>query len=72
MKNDSGSVIKNHAVVAHQEWLAARMAFLAKEKEFTRLQDQLNQGAARVAVGGGPERVCLRGTGWKTNPGGAY
>src|SRR5256884_7875448 len=72
MKNDSGSVIKNHAVVAHQEWLAARMAFLAKEKEFTRLQDQLNQGAARVAVGGGPERGCLRGTGWKTNPGGDY
>src|SRR5437667_11970075 len=43
MKNDSGSVIKNHAVVAHEEWLAASMAFLAKEKEFTRLQDQLNQ-----------------------------
>jgi len=43
MKNDSGSVIKNHAVVSHEEWLAARKAFLAKEKEFTRLQDQLNQ-----------------------------
>ena len=43
MKNDSGSVIKNHAVVSHEEWLAARTAFLAKEKEFTRLQDQLNQ-----------------------------
>ena len=37
MKNDGGSVIKNHAVVSHQEWLAARTAFLAKEKEFTRL-----------------------------------
>jgi predicted dithiol-disulfide oxidoreductase (DUF899 family) len=43
MKNDSGCVIKNHAVVSHEEWLAARTAFLAKEKEFTRLQDQLNQ-----------------------------
>ena len=43
MKNDSGGVIKNHAVVSHEEWLAARTAFLAKEKEFTRLQDQLNQ-----------------------------
>src|SRR5437899_12151042 len=43
MKNDSGSVIKNHAVVAHEEWLRVRTAFLAKEKEFTRLQDQLNQ-----------------------------
>jgi predicted dithiol-disulfide oxidoreductase (DUF899 family) len=43
MKNDGGRVIKNHAVVSHEEWLTARTAFLAKEKEFTRLQDQLNQ-----------------------------
>jgi len=42
MKNDGGG-IKNHKVVSHEEWLAARTAFLAKEKEFTRLQDQLNQ-----------------------------
>ena len=39
MKTDS---VKNHAVVSHEEWLAARTAFLEKEKEFTRLQDQLN------------------------------
>src|SRR5713226_4495757 len=43
MKKDGGGIIKNHAVVSHEEWLAARTAFLAKEKEFTRLQDQLNQ-----------------------------
>jgi predicted dithiol-disulfide oxidoreductase (DUF899 family) len=43
MKNEGDSVIKNHKVVSHEEWLAARTAFLAKEKEFTRLQDQLNQ-----------------------------
>src|SRR6266478_8237335 len=43
MKNDGGSIIKNHKIVSHEEWLAARTAFLAKEKEFTRLQDQLNQ-----------------------------
>jgi predicted dithiol-disulfide oxidoreductase (DUF899 family) len=43
MKDDGGGVIKNHAVVSHEEWLAARTAFLAKEKEFTRLQDQLNK-----------------------------
>ncbi len=30
-------------VVSHQEWLAARKAFLAKEKEFTRLRDTLNR-----------------------------
>ena len=35
--------IKNHAVVSHQEWLATRTGFLAKEKEFTRLRDELNQ-----------------------------
>src|SRR5689334_22004034 len=32
-----------HSVVSHEEWLAARIAFLAKEKEFTKLRDQLNQ-----------------------------
>ncbi len=41
MRNGDG--IKNHKVVSHEEWLAARTAFLSKEKEFTRLQDQLNQ-----------------------------
>jgi predicted dithiol-disulfide oxidoreductase (DUF899 family) len=31
----------NHRVVSHEEWLAARTAFLAKEKEFTRRRDEL-------------------------------
>jgi predicted dithiol-disulfide oxidoreductase (DUF899 family) len=30
-------------VVPHAEWLAARRAFLAKEKEFTRLRDELSR-----------------------------
>jgi predicted dithiol-disulfide oxidoreductase (DUF899 family) len=30
-------------VVSHQEWLDARTAFLAKEKEFTRLRDELSR-----------------------------
>jgi predicted dithiol-disulfide oxidoreductase (DUF899 family) len=30
-------------VVAHDEWLEARKALLAKEKEFTRLRDELSQ-----------------------------
>lgn len=42
MSNDS-SGIKNHQVVSHEEWLAARTAFLAKEKEFTRLRDELSR-----------------------------
>jgi predicted dithiol-disulfide oxidoreductase (DUF899 family) len=33
----------NHPVVSHQEWVAARSAFLAKEKEFTRQRDELNR-----------------------------
>ncbi|HMA24219.1 MAG TPA: DUF899 family protein, partial [Gemmatimonadaceae bacterium] len=32
-----------HRVVSHDEWIAARTALLAKEKEFTRLRDQLSQ-----------------------------
>src|SRR5204863_8633695 len=30
-----------HKVVSNEEWLAARKGFLAKEKEFTRLRDDL-------------------------------
>ena len=40
-ENDSS--IENHAVVSHEEWLAARRALLAKEKEFTRLRDELTE-----------------------------
>ena len=32
-----------HRVVSREEWLAARRELLAKEKEFTRLRDQLSQ-----------------------------
>jgi predicted dithiol-disulfide oxidoreductase (DUF899 family) len=31
-----------HKIVSHEEWLAARRAHLAKEKEFTRLRDALS------------------------------
>jgi predicted dithiol-disulfide oxidoreductase (DUF899 family) len=31
-----------HPVVSQEEWLAARKALLSKEKEFTRLRDQLS------------------------------
>jgi predicted dithiol-disulfide oxidoreductase (DUF899 family) len=33
--------VKGHPVVSRDEWLAARTAFLVKEKEFTRLRDDL-------------------------------
>jgi len=32
-----------HTVVKHEEWLAARRKHLAKEKEFTRMRDQLSR-----------------------------
>jgi len=32
-----------HKVVSHNEWVAARKKHLAKEKEFTRLRDQLSR-----------------------------
>jgi predicted dithiol-disulfide oxidoreductase (DUF899 family) len=35
--------MEDHPVVSHEEWLGARTAFLAKEKEFTRLRDELNR-----------------------------
>ncbi|MGZ4808534.1 MAG: DUF899 domain-containing protein [Thermoanaerobaculia bacterium] len=35
--------IENHPVVSHDDWLAARRAFLTKEKEFTRLRDDLSK-----------------------------
>ena len=35
--------MKFHKVVSRDEWLAARMEHLAKEKELTRLRDQLSQ-----------------------------
>jgi predicted dithiol-disulfide oxidoreductase (DUF899 family) len=42
MSNDS-SVIKDHPVVSHEEWLSARTAFLVKEKAFARLRDELSR-----------------------------
>jgi predicted dithiol-disulfide oxidoreductase (DUF899 family) len=35
--------VKEHKVVSEKEWLAARKAFLLKEKKFTKLRDQLNK-----------------------------
>lgn len=34
--------IKEHGFVSHENWLAARKELLAKEKEFTRLRDELS------------------------------
>src|SRR5262249_53189963 len=35
--------LSDRKVVSREEWLAARTAFLAREKEFTRLRDELSR-----------------------------
>lgn len=35
--------LKQHKIVSHPDWIAARKALLAKEKEFTRLRDELSR-----------------------------
>ncbi|HSP15389.1 MAG TPA: thioredoxin family protein [Thermoanaerobaculia bacterium] len=37
------SDVQGHRVVSHDEWMKARTAFLAKEKEFTRQRDALSR-----------------------------
>lgn len=34
---------EQHKIVSHEDWIEARKRLLLKEKEFTRLRDQLNQ-----------------------------
>jgi predicted dithiol-disulfide oxidoreductase (DUF899 family) len=43
MTHDDSLEIKDHLIVSREEWLAARTALLAKEKEFTRLRDELSR-----------------------------
>ena len=40
---DDRSGLQGHPIVSREEWLTARTAFLAKEKEFTRLRDELSR-----------------------------
>ena len=49
----NGSFIADHPVVAHEEWIRARRAFLAKEKDFTRLRDELSRERREL-----PWEVC--------------
>jgi predicted dithiol-disulfide oxidoreductase (DUF899 family) len=43
MRDDGSKKNKQHRVVTNKEWLRARTALLAKEKEFTRLRDKLSR-----------------------------
>ena len=35
--------VRNHDIVSNDAWVEARKALLAKEKEFTRMRDQISQ-----------------------------
>ena len=43
LKNNSAVVTANHAMVSHEKWLSERTSFLAKEKEFNKLRDELSR-----------------------------
>jgi predicted dithiol-disulfide oxidoreductase (DUF899 family) len=53
--------LARHRLGSHDEWLVAGKVRLAKEKDLTRLRDQLS--AERVALGQGAKAVCLRHAG---------
>ena len=42
MLGETGGIM-DHRVVSHDEWLSARTAFLVKEKELTRLRDEVSR-----------------------------
>ena len=43
MAKKTDSSIEGHRVVSHQDWIAARLSLLAKEKEFSRRREALAQ-----------------------------
>jgi predicted dithiol-disulfide oxidoreductase (DUF899 family) len=43
MANGGSSIAKNHPVVSHEKWLSARTVFLEKEKDFTKLRDEVSR-----------------------------
>jgi predicted dithiol-disulfide oxidoreductase (DUF899 family) len=48
MGDGGSSGLRDHRIVSRAEWLAARKALLAREKEFTRLRDELNEERRRL------------------------
>ena len=55
-----GDTMTSHTVGTRDEWLAAREALLVREKEHTRLGDELARAATRAALGAGGEGLPLR------------
>jgi predicted dithiol-disulfide oxidoreductase (DUF899 family) len=50
----------HHRVVTRDEWLSARTQLLAREKEFTRLRDQLSQERRDCRGNASTRHICLR------------
>jgi predicted dithiol-disulfide oxidoreductase (DUF899 family) len=48
-------------VLSHEQWFAARKAFLAKEREFTRLRDELNEQRRNLPWEAVDERYVFEG-----------
>src|SRR5215471_12720848 len=59
------SSTQNHRVVSHDEWMAARTAFLAKEKEFTRLRDDISRQRRELPWEKVDQRYVFEGPGGK-------
>jgi predicted dithiol-disulfide oxidoreductase (DUF899 family) len=63
----------DHAVVSREDWVAARTQLLEKEKQLTRLRDELSRERRSLPwvkidtqyVFDGPEGICLAGHGWQ-------
>jgi predicted dithiol-disulfide oxidoreductase (DUF899 family) len=53
--------IKDPAVVSREKWLSARTAFLVKEKEFTRLRDELSRERRELPWEVVDKKYVLRG-----------
>lgn len=51
----------SHEVVSKEDWLAARKELLAKEKEFSRLRDELSRPTPAASMGASREGLRLRG-----------
>ena len=45
-----GSEIMNHKIASREEWLAARTAHLAREKELTQLRDRVSAELERAVL----------------------
>jgi predicted dithiol-disulfide oxidoreductase (DUF899 family) len=53
--------IENHRIVGHDEWLSARAALLLKEKEFTRLRDDLSRQRRELPWEAVPKEYVFEG-----------